>query len=63
MYINKYVVFVTLLEMELPLSRRIDMARRPRALLLRFLLSFTLGGTTGGVMGNAAMDVALHNTY
>ena len=30
---------------------------------LIFTLSFTLGGSTGVVLGNAAMDVALHDTY
>merc|ERR1712113_1154139 len=30
---------------------------------LIFLLLFTLGGSTGVVLGNAAVDVALHDTY
>ena len=30
---------------------------------LIFLLMFTLGGSTGVVLGNAAVDVALHDTY
>ena len=28
-----------------------------------FLLFFSLGGTTGVILGNAAVDVALHDTY
>merc|ERR1711998_561007 len=30
---------------------------------LIFLVMFTLGGSTGVVLGNAAVDVALHDTY
>lgn len=30
---------------------------------LIFLVMFTLGGSTGVVLGNAALDVALHDTY
>merc|ERR1712036_213310 len=30
---------------------------------LLFLLMFTIGGSTGVVLGNAAVDVALHDTY
>jgi len=33
------------------------------AFLLIFLIMFTIGGSTGVVLGNAAMDVALHDTY
>merc|ERR1712146_495724 len=32
-------------------------------LALIFLVLFTLGGSTGVVLGNAAVDVALHDTY
>merc|ERR1711920_1150635 len=28
-----------------------------------FLVMFTLGGSTGVILGNAAVDVALHDTY
>merc|ERR1711976_511240 len=28
-----------------------------------FLLMFTIGGTTGVILGNAAVDLALHDTY
>nr|AZJ51336.1 cytochrome c oxidase subunit I [Hepatozoon canis]QBH61299.1 cytochrome c oxidase subunit I [Hepatozoon canis] len=28
-----------------------------------FVIAFTLGGTTGVILGNAAVDVALHDTY
>ena len=30
---------------------------------LIFLVMFTLGGSTGVILGNAAVDVALHDTY
>merc|ERR1712037_786630 len=30
---------------------------------LLFLLMFTLGGSTGVILGNAAVDLALHDTY
>merc|ERR1712199_48842 len=30
---------------------------------LIFLLMFTIGGSTGVILGNAAVDVALHDTY
>merc|ERR1711862_1007481 len=30
---------------------------------LLFLLMFTIGGSTGVILGNAAMDLALHDTY
>merc|ERR1712228_953562 len=30
---------------------------------LLFLLMFTIGGSTGVILGNAAVDVALHDTY
>merc|ERR1712110_652638 len=28
-----------------------------------FLLMFTIGGSTGVILGNAAVDLALHDTY
>merc|ERR1739840_28659 len=28
-----------------------------------FLLMFTIGGSTGAILGNAAVDLALHDTY
>merc|ERR1712018_21847 len=31
--------------------------------VISFLIMFTLGGSTGVVLGNAAVDVALHDTY
>ena len=31
--------------------------------IILFLIMFTLGGSTGIVLGNAAIDVALHDTY
>ena len=31
--------------------------------ILSILIMFTLGGSTGIVLGNAAIDVALHDTY
>merc|ERR1712066_731215 len=30
---------------------------------LLFLLMFTIGGSTGVILGNAAVDLALHDTY
>merc|ERR1712228_162288 len=30
---------------------------------LLFLLMFTVGGSTGVILGNAAVDLALHDTY
>merc|ERR1711912_35105 len=30
---------------------------------LMFLLMFTIGGSTGVILGNAAVDLALHDTY
>merc|ERR1711976_703056 len=30
---------------------------------LLFLLTFTVGGSTGVILGNAAVDLALHDTY
>merc|ERR1711950_139817 len=30
---------------------------------LLFLLMFTIGGSTGAILGNAAVDLALHDTY
>ena len=35
----------------------------PAYFALIFLLMFTLGGSTGAVLGNAAVDLALHDTY
>merc|ERR1712039_939831 len=31
--------------------------------IISFLIMFTLGGSTGVILGNAAIDVALHDTY
>merc|ERR1712171_446 len=30
---------------------------------LTFLLMFSIGGSTGVIIGNAAVDIALHDTY
>merc|ERR1712178_90008 len=30
---------------------------------LLFLIMFTIGGSTGVILGNAAVDLALHDTY
>merc|ERR1712224_928721 len=40
------------------------MGRTSSALFaLLFLLMFTIGGSTGVILGNAAVDLALHDTY
>merc|ERR1712040_23382 len=43
--------------------RRLQVRTASALFALLFLLMFTAGGSTGVILGNAAVDLALHDTY
>nr|ADN32370.1 cytochrome oxidase subunit 1 [Plasmodium sp. gorilla clade G1]ADN32373.1 cytochrome oxidase subunit 1 [Plasmodium sp. gorilla clade G1]ADN32376.1 cytochrome oxidase subunit 1 [Plasmodium sp. gorilla clade G1] len=45
------------------MSSNFGMIHSSSLLSLLFICTFTFGGTTGVILGNAAIDVALHDTY